>query len=748
MKLQNMFLMAAFAILTFSTCKKDILDEPPATFQDREVQRALQNLKTEDERNFFSWDFLNNANPYILPGIKSRTDEDSLVNEFFNYLLLLNQETNFAPGLIEQYGYPLWGQSKIYNDSTNTSDRGVLTPLARIDESRISSYVIGIPHSGDWYALIVTHEELDSLILQYPATDTLGLGFHVAVFLNTDERLFGTWDEEFKDWLWPLLFEDTPFQSGEITSRDDWDLYCELICPCPFKFQGEEEIEERGCSNCRWVCDFIIASLPTSGNGIGAPIGGGSSSGGGGGGGGSSIGTNSPAAVVSQIMLVCQQYAAANEPGGIPPNEIPGGYNPETDCKCGQFMQIQENLLLGNSDLLCLYEQANCDDSDKDAAQMISTYIENSAEPIDPGLIAAFLQMTNCGQEGMGFKAFQMLYELVVNVLKPELGLNQAEVDFLLSQPDVAWGISDFLDTYGNNPDATEFANYAIDILLISTEIDLSDLVEAYEWKVLVDNPSTAPAEEDVQEIQNGIEILSSYVPPAPPPNSVYIGGVPARGNVDDLLSGTNGNTQGINQAMVALSNAGNDDELFNEMTDLFHWTSMGALETVGDEFIGHFRNTTEIHDYHNPVLSAHVKDTKVMKNFIKNFGERLNNALQANGGDINSILEVEMPLIERPIFNSDWHKIRGYTILINDTEQTTVNQMTDFQINLNTGDWSGSFFFEINDHFGLDRSDVLKYQGINDGFAAWWLLQHVRGFIPFRTKIRVIAKIKGKINP
>ncbi|MFQ5447748.1 MAG: hypothetical protein ACE5FF_12515, partial [Saprospiraceae bacterium] len=208
MKMKHACLFALLAILALFSCKKDFSSEPAATFQDSEVEWALENLKTEEERNFFSWDFLKNANPYILPGLKSRTAEDSLVNEFYNYLVLLNQQTNFAPGLIEQYGYPLWGQSKIYNDSTNTSDEKVLTPLARTDESHISSYFIGMPLSnGNWYALMVTHEEIDSLILQYPATDTLGLGFHTAVFLNTDNRLFGTWDEEFKAWLWPLLFD-------------------------------------------------------------------------------------------------------------------------------------------------------------------------------------------------------------------------------------------------------------------------------------------------------------------------------------------------------------------------------------------------------------------------------------------------------------------------------------------------------------------------------------------------------------
>ena len=360
-----------------------------------------------------------------------------------------------------------------------------------------------------------------------------------------------------------------------------------------------------------------------------------------------------------------------------------------------------------------------------------------------------YQEMTTNGQTNLGLDEFWELYNLVVNELKPQLGLNQGEVNWLLSQHDVAWGINDFLDTYGNNADSDEYANYMIDIMSISTEVDLNGLVDAYEWKLLLDNPASAPAEEDVQEIQNGIDILASWIPTDPPISS-YIGGVPPRGNLEDLTFGTNANTEGIDEDMVALSNAGDDDGLFNEMTDLFHLATTFDLDlrTVGDNFIYLFKINVAVSDYHHPTLSEHVKNTNVMKNFIKRFGARLNDELQVNGGDINSILEIQMPLLERPIFNSTWHKVTGYTILINDTEQTTVNQMTNFQINQSTGDWSGSFFFEITDHFGLDRADALKYQGINDGFAAWWLLQHDRGFIPEKTKIWVVATIKGKINP
>jgi hypothetical protein len=35
-----------------------------------------------------------------------------------------------------------------------------------------------------------------------------------------------------------------------------------------------------------------------------------------------------------------------------------------------------------------------------------------------------------------------------------------------------------------------------------------------------------------------------------------------------------------------------------------------------------------------------------------------------------------------------------------------------------------------------LDKNDALTYQNYHAGFAAWWILQHCRGYKPFETKI------------
>jgi hypothetical protein len=44
-----------------------------------------------------------------------------------------------------------------------------------------------------------------------------------------------------------------------------------------------------------------------------------------------------------------------------------------------------------------------------------------------------------------------------------------------------------------------------------------------------------------------------------------------------------------------------------------------------------------------------------------------------------------------------------------------------------------------------LDKADALKYQAKHRGFAAWWLLQHTRGYKPFVTKVIIKSSIGGR---
>ena len=79
-------------------------------------------------------------------------------------------------------------------------------------------------------------------------------------------------------------------------------------------------------------------------------------------------------------------------------------------------------------------------------------------------------------------------------------------------------------------------------------------------------------------------------------------------------------------------------------------------------------------------------------------------------------------PVKTRIKFDNEYNLIHGLKILINDTETTETYYVGNFKLDEKMGIWSGDFYFEITDHFGLDRADVMKFQyapmgGI--GFAA-----------------------------
>ena len=83
----------------------------------------------------------------------------------------------------------------------------------------------------------------------------------------------------------------------------------------------------------------------------------------------------------------------------------------------------------------------------------------------------------------------------------------------------------------------------------------------------------------------------------------------------------------------------------------------------------------------------------------------------------------------------------------------------------MTTGEWEGVFYVEALDHFGLDNEDPNHrinlftipvfdfrvrsplYQHLDHGFACWWTLQHLQGYVPFRTKLKFMVCLKGKID-
>lgn len=72
---------------------------------------------------------------------------------------------------------------------------------------------------------------------------------------------------------------------------------------------------------------------------------------------------------------------------------------------------------------------------------------------------------------------------------------------------------------------------------------------------------------------------------------------------------------------------------------------------------------------------------------------------------------------------------------------------LNGYDFNKDTGEWTTELVVQIYDHFGLDDNDLNPYQYFHFGFAAWWILQHKKGYKPLRTNILLNVKLKGNIN-
>ena len=215
------------------------------------------------------------------------------------------------------------------------------------------------------------------------------------------------------------------------------------------------------------------------------------------------------------------------------------------------------------------------------------------------------------------------------------------------------------------------------------------------------------------------------------------IGKTEPRGNTEDMQYGNNGDATGILSNMPNFTNT----QLFAEMQDLFHKTSTGELETVSDIMIDRFKNNIG-GQFTNASLSQAVFENSKFQNFIVKFGKELHLALAAKNWDINQVTTITMLQGDRPVFNGLYNKFHGLQILINDTEETII-ELTNFSINATTHIWTANLNITIKDHFGLDKIDALTYQNNHAGFAAWWILQHCRGYKPFETIISFTMQLQ-----
>jgi len=138
--------------------------------------------------------------------------------------------------------------------------------------------------------------------------------------------------------------------------------------------------------------------------------------------------------------------------------------------------------------------------------------------------------------------------------------------------------------------------------------------------------------------------------------------------------------------------------------------------------------------EYTNEVLTRKAREHDSTKRFVTNLRGKLAASIKGLNGDAGKVSRFAR--IPSPVYGSFTDKFfGGLTIAVNDTWAYEV-ELIEYEL---TGprSYRATVRIRIYDHFGLDKAD-LEGKGISafPGFRAWLLLQRVKGYKPFVTRI------------
>ncbi|RAV27887.1 DUF3289 family protein [Sinomicrobium soli] len=193
-------------------------------------------------------------------------------------------------------------------------------------------------------------------------------------------------------------------------------------------------------------------------------------------------------------------------------------------------------------------------------------------------------------------------------------------------------------------------------------------------------------------------------------------------------------------------------DTFSTMVLDIFAW---GELNDVALKMIAHFKANTGT-EFSDPVLTRHAKEHPSTKRFCKEIERMIVERLKkedgalaliqhkfynGNNGDTPRTYDMNYGH-PRFKYNEDgWSGKKGLTILVNDTWAYEVS-ITGFEEKKK--DFKITYKVTLYDHFGLDEPDLEKNYYYMEGFRAWFVLQHLRGYKPFITKMEFENTFNG----
>jgi hypothetical protein len=242
------------------------------------------------------------------------------------------------------------------------------------------------------------------------------------------------------------------------------------------------------------------------------------------------------------------------------------------------------------------------------------------------------------------------------------------------------------------------------------------------------------------------------------------------------------------------------DNELFSRFEKLIKATSIGALERNNLAMLDKFRqvkttsplnNKGFIDTYSNSILTEEVFDHPNTVEFIRRINEQFQTIITRERGNINKVdLSEKIDYDHRPRFstpldphdplaivdNGNYDILKGLMIAINDTWGFRVTA-TDYDLASDPNSYQAKMQVKIFDGFGLDIEDIDKFGHLDkhknktllfpllfpratratiatrdlikiagEGFRAWFILQHFKGYRPFITEMEKTLTFQGSI--
>jgi hypothetical protein len=193
-----------------------------------------------------------------------------------------------------------------------------------------------------------------------------------------------------------------------------------------------------------------------------------------------------------------------------------------------------------------------------------------------------------------------------------------------------------------------------------------------------------------------------------------------------------------------------------SRMKSTMKFYSRGEMEDVAVDMYKHFVSGKGT-DYHNATLDKNAKENENMKEHIKAAKDGLTERLNAYEGNIKK-MKFDINTTDKNVY---FDALQGLTHLafpdVFEGSGITVNDVWGYRITvkeyvLNNKQYSGILKFQLDDHFGLDKSDVRKLKtGIDNGIRAWFILQHYEKYTgkckPFMTRISFEVKFSGTVS-